>query len=159
MQRGGSDDEFPYQFEAQQREFDAALISLVARALPVFGLANIRDASAPQALALLVTPDEQWLRVACELIAKTKAVILYLSASTLSVLAEVEILRQVQAELRTFIVRREEAGDAPISGQHGLLQSFPHQVSDVSVKWQGALSAFLRGRGLEPNQREGDVID
>ena len=148
---GGSDDDFPYEFEARQRDFDTALISRVAPALPVFGLANIRDASVPQALALLVAPDEQWLRVACELIVKAEAVILYLSASTLSVLAEVEILRQLQAQRRTFIVRREETGHAPISGQHGLLQSFPHQVSDGSLEWEGALSAFLRGRGLQPN--------
>ncbi len=86
------------------RDLDSRLVEAVTAQLPTFALANVDDATPPEGLIQLFAPNDEWTRVADELIRIADLVVVYLGDASSGLLRELLVLDAVKAHDRTLIV-------------------------------------------------------
>jgi hypothetical protein len=146
----GSEYQLPVEFEVVERDFDVALAELATDRMPIFALANVRDASVSRQLHILSVRDEDWFLVACELIYEADAILVHLAAASESLLVELGLLDRLSFRDKTFLIFGKDFYESILSeADRALISRFPNRSAESSPKWRSDLMKFLHRNGVE----------
>ena len=140
----GSEYQLPVEYEVVERDFDVALAESATDRMPIFALANVRDASVSRQLHILSVRDADWFLVACELIYEADAILVHLAAASESLLIELGLLDRLSFQDKTFLIFGKDFDENILSGpDKALISRFPNRSAESSPNWRSDLMKFL----------------
>lgn len=135
----------PLETSALRREFDSRLISLMARRMKCFGLANLDDPSPPETLIQLFVLNKDWASVADQLMRSADRIILYVSDESPGLVREMAVLSRLKIQKRVLVVLPKPGGeDTRPRERNDLLNGFPNQIREDADDLEQAITAFMR---------------
>ena len=145
----GSEYQLPVEYEIVERDFDIALAESASDRMPIFALANVRDASVSRRLHILSVRDADWFLVACELIYEADAILVHLAAASESLLVELGLLDRLSFRDKTFLIFGKNFDENILSeAEKALVSRFSNRSAESSTNWRNDLMKFLSQSGV-----------